>query len=399
MIPISEALQIIEKQVGTLSTEPIGLENSVGRVLAEKISADMDLPPFDRSQMDGFAVKLKDTKNAAAKLKIVGEAAAGKGFDSKIKSGEAVRIMTGARVPDGADAVQKVELTREENGFITILEPTKLQQNIVKRAAEIRQGARIFKPGKIITENIIAVLASFGYAKVKVFKMPKVSILATGSEIVDVSEKPQRDQIRNSNSMTLKVLAEKCGAEAQITPSVKDDLENLKMTIQNSSKSCDVLIISGGVSVGDYDFTKPALREVGAEIFFQRVALRPGKPTVFAKLNDCLIFGLPGNPVSAAVTFYLFVRSAILQMQGVKHFELKEGFAVLANKIKGAKGRDSYVPAKLKFNENAQIIVESLKWLGSSDFVTFSKADCLIFVPQDSNFEAEEIVKILFLPN
>ncbi|MDQ3749306.1 MAG: molybdopterin molybdenumtransferase MoeA, partial [Acidobacteriota bacterium] len=133
MIPISEALQIIEKQVGTLSTEPIGLENSVGRVLAEKISADMDLPPFDRSQMDGFAVKLKDTKNAAAKLKIVGEAAAGKGFDSKIKSGEAVRIMTGARVPDGADAVQKVELTREENGFITILEPTKLQQNIVKR--------------------------------------------------------------------------------------------------------------------------------------------------------------------------------------------------------------------------------------------------------------------------
>jgi len=433
MIPISEAIEIIRRETLSCETEAIDLDKTVGRILAEDVFADMDLPPFDRSQMDGFAVKTDDTKSVPAKLKIIGESAAGIGFDGEINGGEAVRIMTGARLPRGADAVQKVELVKEaepnaENeSFVTILESVKEKQNVIKRAEEIREGERIFETGEIVSENMIAPLAAFGYAKVKVFQKPQVAILATGSEIVEINQKPKQDQIRNSNSMTLKVLAEKCGAEVEILPMVKDDIENLKMQIaeavgllqskvqspkskvqnekskvQNEQSKIQnlkskILIISGGVSVGDYDFTKPALRQLGAEIFFERVSLRPGKPTVFANLNETLIFGLPGNPVSVAVTFHLFVRTALLRMQGAKNCEPQKGFAVLQHKIKGAKERDSFLPAFVETNKKGKLVVESLRFSGSSNFIAFARANALVFVPQGKSLEAGEVAEIIFL--
>ncbi|MDQ3374724.1 MAG: molybdopterin molybdotransferase MoeA, partial [Acidobacteriota bacterium] len=371
------------------------------------IRADMDLPPFNRSQMDGLAVRAKDVEEASeknpVKLKIIGEAVAGKGFDGKIKKDEATRIMTGARVPDGANSVQKKELTREllsENGesFVEIFEAAKFKQNIINQAEEIKKGKKIFDKGEIINAQMIALLASFGYAKVKVSKKPRVMILATGSEIVDVNQKPKRDQIRNSNSILLKVLAEECAAETKILPIVKDEIENLKSKIQNCLSACDVLIISGGVSVGDYDFTKPALREIGAEIFFERVSLRPGKPTVFAKLDDTLIFGLPGNPVSVAVTFYLFVRTALLKMQGAKNCELQKGFAVAAREIKGAKERDSFLPVFIEANQEGKLVIESLRFGGSSNFIAFSRANALAFVPMGKTYKPSDVVKIAYLP-
>ena len=408
MIPILEALEIIKRETFALGVETVDLRESTGRVLAEEIRADMDLPPFDRSQMDGFAVRAKDTKNAPVKLKIIGEAVAGKGFTGEIKKGEAVRIMTGAPVPAGADAVQKVELTKENNGFIEILEATKEKQNIIRRAEEIEKGAEVFSKGEIITENMIASLASFGYAKVKVAQRPKVSILATGSEIVDISETPKQDQIRNSNSIMLDAFLRKLGAQSEILPLVEDDLETLKNQIAeavgltNKSKiqnpKSKILLITGGVSVGDYDFTKPALRELGAEIFFEKVRLKPGKPTVFAKLNDKLIFGLPGNPVSVAVTFYLFVRTALLQMQGARECGLKKGFAVVSEKIKGAKERDSFLPVSLETGEDGKLFIESLRFRGSSNFIAFSRADALVFVPQDAILEAGTVAQIAYLP-
>jgi len=406
MISISEALAIIKRETFRLETEKIDLSESVGRVLAEEIRADTDLPPFDRSQMDGFAVRDKDTKNAPAKLKIIGESVAGKGFDGRIKKGEAVRIMTGAPLPQGADAVQKVELTEENNGFIEILEATKEKQNIIRRAEEIEKGAKVFSPGEIITENMIASLASFGYAEVKVGGKPKVSILATGSEIVDVSEKPKQDQIRNSNSLMLDAFARQAGAKTEILPLVKDDFETLKNQIAEAvglnskarSPKSEVLIITGGVSVGDYDFTKPALRGLGAEFFFEKVSLKPGKPTVFARLNDKLIFGLPGNPVSVAVTFHLFVRTALWQMQGAADGELKKGFAVASEKIKGAKERDSFLPISLTTGADGKLTIESLRFRGSSNFIAFSRADALVFVPQGAIFEAGTVAQIAYLP-
>ena len=397
MISISEALKIIERENFFLDVETIDLENSIGRVLAENVAADMDLPPFDRSQMDGFAVKSKDSKDAPARLKIIGESAAGKGFDGVMKSGEAVRIMTGARVPKGADAVQKVELTKETDGFIEITESAKVAQNINPTASEIKKGARIFDKGERINEQMIAAIASFGYAKIKVAHQPRVSILSTGSEIVNISETPQKDQIRNSNSIMLKVFAEKAGAVAKILPLVRDDLKTLEKTVKKASQGCDVLIISGGVSVGDYDFTKPALRNAGAEIFFEKISLKPGKPTVFAKLNETLIFGLPGNPVSSAVTFHLFARRAILQMQSATNFGLKTVFAAASAKIKAAKERDSVLPASVETNETGQLTIASLRFNGSSNFIAFARADALVFVPQGKNLEAGDVAEVMFL--
>ena len=396
MISISEALKIINHETFSLSAETIDLENSIGRVLAEEIRADMDLPPFDRSQMDGFAVKNEATKDAPVKLKIIGESVAGKGFDGKINSGETVRIMTGARVPEGAEAVQKVELIREENGYITILEKTKPLQNINVTASEIKKDTKIFSKGEIITENMIAAIASFGCAKIEVYKKPKVGIFSTGSEIVEISEKPQKDQIRNSNSMMLKVFADKF-ADAEIVPHVKDDVEGLRTAIEKATKNYQVLITTGGVSVGDYDFTKPVLRELGAEIFFEKISLKPGKPTVFAKLNNCLIFGLPGNPVSAAVTFYLFARTALLKMQNANNYELQKGFAKLNHPIKATKERDALLPVSLELNKKGELTIKTLRFSGSSNFIAFSRANALVFVPQNLNLEKGDVAEIRFL--
>jgi molybdenum cofactor synthesis domain-containing protein len=280
--------------------------------------------------------------------------------------------------------------------LVEILEPTKLGQNIVKRASEMNSGETVFETGEVITQNMIATLASFGYENVKVSKRPRVAILATGSEIVDIGQEPGRDQIRNSNSW---MLAEFAGnyADVAVLPIAKDDLEGLKETISEAAKSCDCLIISGGVSVGDYDFTKPALRELGAEIFFEKVALKPGKPTVFAKLNDTLIFGLPGNPVSVAVTFFVFVRTALLLMQGAKNPELKKGFAKLTHPIKATKERDAMLPVSLETNEKGELTVETLRFSGSSNFIAFSRANGLVFVPQDTCLAAGDVAKIFYL--
>jgi molybdopterin molybdotransferase len=396
MISIFEALAIIKRESFALKSETIDLENSINRVLAENIAADMDLPPFDRSQMDGFAVKTSDVQNAPVRLKIIGESVAGKGFDGEVNSGETVRIMTGARVPEGADAVQKVELTEEKDGFVTISEKTRVEQNINAFASEIKKGARIFKTGEIVTEKMIAAIASFGFAQIKVYKKPRVAILSTGSEIVDISEKPQKDQIRNSNSLMLKAFADKF-AEVEILDSMKDDVDVLRSAIESATKNFDVLITTGGVSVGDYDFTKPVLRTLGAEIFFEKVSLKPGKPTVFAKLNDCLIFGLPGNPVSAAVTFYLFARTSLLKMQNADVCELKRGYAVVSGKIKAAKERDSFLPVSLETDVKGKLIIESLRFNGSSNFISFARAEALVYVPQGKNLEAGDVAEILFL--
>ena len=407
MISISEAIEIIERETFLIEVESVDLEKSINRVLAETICADMDLPPFDRSQMDGFALCAKDVETASekkpVKLKIIAESIAGKGFDGEISRGETVRIMTGARVPDGADSVQKKELTCEfqvENGerLVEIFEATKLKQNIVGQGEEIEKGTKIFDKGEIITAQMIASLASFGYAKVRVFKQPRVAILGTGSEIVDVEETPKQDQIRNSNSIMLKIFAEKCGAETEVLPIEKDEFENLKSKIKNCIELCDVLIITGGVSVGDYDFTKPALREAGAEIFFEKVSLKPGKPTVFAKLNNKLIFGLPGNPVSVAVTFYLFVHAALLKMQGAKNGELKKGFAVVLKEMKGAKERDAFLPVSVESNWEGKLVVESLRFGGSSNFIEFARANALAFVPKGKVYKSGDVVEIAFLP-
>src|ERR1043166_7017483 len=360
MIPISQAIQIVLQHTPKLASQEVSLPEAANRILAEDIIADTGLPPFDRAQMDGYAVRAADVANTPAQLKIVGESAAGAGWHHEMKAGEAVRIMTGAPVPAGADAVQQVELTRETDSQVEILQPVEMGRSIVPRASEIKSGQTVLRAGEQINAAMIATVASFGYAQVRVAKRPRVAVMATGSELVDVDRKPGRDQIRDSNNYTLEAYAAKSNAIVERLPLVGDETTTLKEKIREAAERSDVLITSGGVSMGIYDFTKTALRELGAEIFFERVALRPGKPTVFARLGRTLIFGLPGNPVSVAVTFCLFARPALRAMQGANDPTLAHEYAVLARDVKGSIDRESYLPAILRTDEKGSLLAEPL---------------------------------------
>ena len=282
------------------------MEGALGRVLAGDVVADSDLPPFDRAQMDGYAVRAADTAGAPVRLRLVGEAAAGEGWRGQLGAGEAVRIMTGAPLPAGADSVQQVEVTREleGGGVVEVERSTQPGQFFVTRGSEIRAGETVLRAGESVGAAGMAVLASFGYAEVEVYRRPRVAVLATGSELVAAAERPGADQIRDSNTYSLAAYAALAGAEVERLPLAGDEPELLRRLIEEAAARADVLILSGGVSMGRYDFTKAALDSLGAEIFFERVRLRPGKPTVFARLPDegrTLVFGLPGNPVSVSV--------------------------------------------------------------------------------------------------
>jgi molybdopterin molybdotransferase len=397
MIPVSKAIRIIEREATILAGERISLEDAIGRTLAENIVADSDLPPFDRSQMDGYAVRAADTAGAPVTLKLVGESAAGRGWHQTLRKGEAVRIMTGAPVPKGADAVQKIEFAAETNDLVTIREAIDKGRFIIKKGSEIKNGRAVLKKGEILSPGSIAVPAAFGYSKVKVARRPRVAIFATGSEIVGIGEKPKRDQIRDSNSIMLAALCRAAGADPEIQPLVRDDISNLKFQISNAAASSDIVISTGGVSVGKYDLTKAALKELGAEIFFDRLSLKPGKPTVFGKLKRTFVFGLPGNPVSAAVTFHLFVRLMIAEMLSSKRTRLRRGHTLLAGRMKGTRERDSYLPVKMEYRPDGRLCAVPVRWSGSSDLVGFAAAEALVIVPAGKSYEEGELAEVLFL--
>jgi molybdenum cofactor synthesis domain-containing protein len=404
MIPVSEAIRLVLDKTEPLPSERVPLADALGRVLAEDVAADSDLPPFDRAQMDGYAVRSEDVREAPSRLRIVGEAAAGLGWRGTLQTGEAVRIMTGAPLPVGADSVQQVELTREfdDGATVEIERATTGGQFFVPRASEIRAGERVLEAGEEIGAAGTAVLAAFGYARVSVRRRPRAAVLATGTELVAVGESPGADQIRDSNTYSLAAYARLAGAEVERLPFAGDDAELLRRAIAEAATRADVLVLSGGVSMGRYDFTKAALHALGAEVFFERVSLRPGKPTVFARLpgeRRVLVFGLPGNPVSVSVTFNLFARTALRALQGALAPALAEERALLARPAKGSPERTSYLPAVLSTDDAGRLVAEPLKWGGSSDFVAFARATALVIVPEGiGTVEAGSVVKIVRLP-
>jgi molybdenum cofactor synthesis domain-containing protein len=401
MISVAQAIQIVLEQTPTLPPETVPLTDAGVRFLAEDVIADSDLPPFDRSQMDGYAVRAADTVNAPVRLRIVGESAAGDGWHQEMKSGEAVRIMTGAPLPAGADSVQQVELTRDLGPeLVEIQQPVLVGRSIVNRGSEVKIGTTVLRAGEQINPAVLATLASFGYAQVQVGRRPRVAVLATGSELVAVDQQPGRDQIRDSNNYSIGGYSELAGAQVERLPLAGDNIALLKRQISEAATRSDIVVTSGGVSMGVYDFTKAALQELDCEIFFERVALRPGKPTVFARLpNGTLVFGLPGNPVSVSVTFNLFARTAILRLQGATQPQLIEQHAILAQDVKGAEGRESYLPASLRTDTQGRLIVEALKWGGSSDFVAFTRARVLLIVAAGEQKQlAGSVVRVVNLP-
>ncbi len=402
MLRIEEALDIILERIPLLPVEEVALAEATGRVIRADCHSDLDLPPFNRSRMDGYAVRAADTRGASAgnpsRLRAVGEVAAGGSSSGSVGAGEAVRIMTGAPVPAGADAVQKIEVIRvRDDDWIEVEEETKPGQFITPRGVEARAGDVMVRAGERITPATAAVLASFGAAQVKVSQRPRVALLSTGSELVEIHERPGPSQIRNSNTYSLAGYAAGAGAEVISAGIVRDNFDATRDAIADAIARADVVILSGGVSMGDYDLVKPALLALGAKVFVEKVAMHPGKPTVFAKLGDKVIFGLPGNPVSVAVSFHLFARPALLQMQGASEIQLPRLRVYAARAVKGAPPRRSHQPARLVVRDG-RIEAEPLKWSGSSDLVAFMRADALIVVPEDrSSLDEGELVEAISL--
>jgi len=402
MISVAEAIEIVLAQVQQLPNEEVDLAEARNRILAEEIVADSDLPPFDRSQMDGYAIRAADVSGAPVRLGIVGESAAGRGWHHELGDGAAVRIMTGAPVPAGADSVQQIELTRElpDGTEVEILEPVAKGRSIVTRGSEIKSGQIVLRAGEVIDAAAMAVLASFGYARVKVGRRPRVAVIATGSELVPVNAKPGQDQIRDSNNYSISANAAVAGALVEQMPLAGDDTELLKKQFADAAERSEIVISSGGVSVGAYDFTKSALKELGAHFFFEKVALRPGKPIVFARFpNGTIVFGLPGNPVSVSVTFNLFARVAILAMQGARETQMQAETAVLGKNLRGTVDRECYLPAELSTSDDGTLTAKPLKWGGSSDFIAFARATALIIVPKGrEQVAAGAVVKVVRIP-
>lgn len=402
MLSIEEALASILARVPRLRTEELPLADAAGRILSVDAYSDLDLPPFDRARMDGYALRSSDTSSASpdtpVSLRAIGETAAGAVFAGEVTPGTAVRIMTGAPLPAGADAVEKIEVIEvADDGTIRLREPVREWQFVTRRGVEARAGEVMIERGAPITAAAAAVLASFGYARVEVSQRPRVALLSTGSELVEVSEKPGPAQIRNSNTYALAGYAAATGAEVISAAIVRDDLDATSEAIARAAEDADVVMLSGGVSMGDYDLVKPALRRLGAEIIVERVAMHPGKPTVFALLGSKVIFGLPGNPVSVSVSFHLFARPALRAMQGAKEIELPRARAYLSRGVKGAPPRRSHQPARLRI-EDGRAIADPLKWSGSSDLVAFRRAGALIVVPeQRERLDEGELAEIILL--
>ena len=397
MITVDQALSIVLDHVEPLGVETVALEHAHQRILAEDIRADIDLPPFDRARMDGYALRASDVVAAPARLRVIGEIAAGAEFDKTLNAGEAIKIFTGAPVPDGADAVQKVEVTSANGNTVEILEPVTTGQFITPRASEIAAGELVAKAGVEIGPAEMAALASFGYASVKVARRPRVAVLSTGSELVDVSSKPSAAQIRNSNTYTLASYAERAGAVVDMLPTVEDTPAATREALIRAADNRNIVITSGGVSMGDYDLVKAALKDIGAEIYFDKVIIRPGKPIVFARRGETFFFCLPGNPVSTSVTFNVFARPAIRKMQGETSPLLRTVKAQLSRALKDSSSRRSYLPGRL-FIDEGRAIVEPLKWGGSSDLVAFMHANGLIIVGEAVHeMAAAELVDVMLL--
>lgn len=381
MISFSKALETVFENIHGMSVfEEVTLENCTGRILAENISADRDIPPFDRSAVDGYAIMKED---AGKTLRLLEVLPAGSKAKYSVVSGTCIRIMTGAPMPHGAEQVVMVEYSRESGGYVSfdIPEKDKRSLNFSVRGEDMKKGDIAVLSGTVITPGIIATLASLGKYRVKVIKRPRIGIIATGDEIVEPWETPSEENIRNANAWELIAQINRAGGEPVYSGIVKDDEDQIKNAIETASGICDMVLITGGVSMGDYDLGAKALSSAGFEIKFDSVAVKPGKPVTLAVRKDAkgkkdVVLGLPGNPFSVFVMFEVMVRPCIEKMLGMKTAGA-DMTTVLCDDFKRRKGeREEWVPAKRQSDGS----VMPLKYHGSGHFHILSEADSIFRV-------------------
>lgn len=397
MITTDEAHKIINKNLPLRKVETRSLLDSYNYVLAETIFSDIDLPSFNKSAMDGYAIRAVDLQKAPVELEMIETVAAGEQAKKNVKPGKTIKIMTGAPVPDGADTVIKKEVTKEEGGLIKFLEPAKKGSNICYQGEDLKKGEMVLQAGSLIRAPQIGVLAAVGAKSVKVFLKPSVAVLTTGDELVEIDKKPRAAQIRNSNSYFLITQMHQLGLSADHIGIAKDKKAELSRKIKKGLTK-DILIITGGVSAGDYDIVEPVLSELGVNILFDRVAIKPGKPFVFGvKESDkhkCLVFALPGNPVSAFVITELFIRPAIAKMTDNTSLEYKKLKAQLDQSKLKVSDREQYIPAYYDSETN---LVKPVLWHGSADMVALTKANALIVIQANLKLTPEDPVRIILL--
>lgn len=390
MLKFNRAKKIILENIKQLPTETVILsENILHTVLAENIISQENIPNYDNSSMDGYAVKSSDIKKPGL-LKVIGEIKAGDIFSKKLRTGEAVRIMTGAPLPKDTDAVVMIENTKEQGPRdarqVKILKPVKKGENIRKAGEDIKKGEMILKTGTVLKPAQIGLLASIGKIKIKTVKTPKVAIITTGNEIVPESvKKLPKGKVRNSNLRTLTALLKRDGAIPVNAEKVPDNLAKIKSAIRYTIDTSDAIIISAGISIGKYDFVKSALEQLGAKMFIFQVAIKPGKPFAFSKIRNVPIFSLPGNPVSTMVTYEQLVRPAILKMMGKQATVLPNLRAILQHDICKKYGKKEFLRGFF-LKKNNKFFVKSIGAHGSGILKSMSKANCFIVLDEKISF-------------
>jgi molybdopterin molybdotransferase len=402
MLSVEEArakvIEVVGARLGAPPTEIVEIarnpSQALGRVLAESIVADRNYPPFNRSIRDGFAAKASDLAQPGVRLRLIGESRAGVGFDGAVCAGECVRILTGAPVPRGANAVVMQEHTRVDGDFVIFEHSARAGQQYVLAGAEARVGEVMLSRGTRISYAELALAAEVGRARIVVSRRPRISILSTGDEVVPVEETPGPYQIRNSNGVSLAAQVRLAGGEVAMSGNAPDEVSELRARIEKSLSS-DMLVLSGGVSVGKYDLVEQVLRDLGTEFFFDAVALRPGKPAVFGWCGGKPVFGLPGNPVSTMVTFELFVRPAIELLAGHPPPPLPFFKAKLSHDINEKSHVSHFLPARVSWPDG-EPSVEALLWEGSGDIGAVVRANCFLIVhPSKLQVNAGEWIDVM----
>jgi len=380
MLSFDHALDTVRETLAAAHIQPeketVPIGKAFGRVLADDVTADRNYPPFNRSIRDGFALRANDVATTTVALRLRGEVRAGGQFAGTVGTGECVAIMTGAPLPAGADAVVMVEYTESLGEKVNVQRSVRAGENVVAQGSEARIGACVLPRGCRLGAGELGLLAAVGQSHVPVFVRPVVAILPTGDEIVPVEQPPAWFQIRNSNTISLAAQVSAAGGIPRCLAIAPDQPDLLRASIQQGL-GADLLLLSGGVSAGKYDFVEQVLAELGAEFYFQSVALRPGKPLVFGRVAGKFFFGLPGNPVSTFVTFALFARPAIATLSGAAF--PTPGFlrARLGQPLRPPTGLTAFVPARLQ-QLSGEPVVHPVRWQGSGDLVGVAAADCFI---------------------
>ena len=406
LLPFREARKLVEAEAARLrptGAEAMGLLRSQGRVLAEEVAADRDLPPFPRATRDGYAVRAADLARLPAELKVIGEIRAGGALDPSLcplAPGCAAEIMTGAPVPEGADAVVMVEYTSRQGGQLKVERTAAAGENVVPTGSEARRGDVLLSRGTRMTPAAIAAAAAAGKAEVPVHLRPRVAILSTGDELVEIAAEPSESQIRNSNSYSLAAQVWAAGGDPAQLAIAPDEHEPLRRLLLEGL-AADLLLVTGGVSAGKHDLVEEVLSECGAEFLFTGALIQPGRPVVFGRApqrpgaDATPFFGLPGNPVSTMVCFELFARPVLDALSGAPPAPLQFVKARLKTEVKTRTGLTRFLPAVLT-GEFEEAEVEMVRWQGSGDVAAAARANCYLVVPPEAEkLAAGEMVSIL----